>query len=189
MSAQPKSFVSESDYLTIEREALQKSELFDGQVVAMAGATITHNRIVSNIISNIGPYLKGKPCEIFPSDLRVRVGLSDSFTYPDATIVCGKPEMLDEHFDTVTNPTVIIEVMSKSTEEKDKGSKFFAYRQIPTLKEYLLISSTEYFVQTVLRQSDGSWKFEEITDLNKAMPITSIQHEVSLLEIYENVSF
>lgn len=78
--------------------------------------------------------------------------------------------MLDDHFDTVTNPTVIIEVMSKSTEERDKGSKFFAYRQIPTLKEYLLISSTEVFIQTSFRQADGSWKFDEITQLDQSMP-------------------
>lgn len=106
----------------------------------------------------------------YSSDLRVRIGLGEAFTYPDLTIICGKPEMLDDHFDTVTNPTVIIEVMSKSTEERDKGSKFFAYRQIPTLKEYLLISSTEVFIQTSFRQADGSWKFDEITQLDQSMP-------------------
>jgi Uma2 family endonuclease len=189
MTAQKKPYITASEYLSLERAATHKAELFAGQVVAMAGATLQHNEIVANLIAHVKGYLKGKSCRIYPSDLRVRIGLGDSFAYPDATIVCGKPEMLDEAFDTVINPSVIIEVMSKSTEEKDRGAKFFAYMQIPSLKEYLLISSTNYFVQTAVRQSDGSWKFEEITNVMERMPIKTITHEVPLMELYENVTF
>jgi Uma2 family endonuclease len=189
MTAQKNPYITATEYLTLEHAATYEAKLFAGQVVPMDGATMQHNRIVSNLMGNINSYVIGKPCEIFPSDLRVRVGLDDSFTYSDATIGCGNPEMVDEQFDTVTNPTVLIEVMSKSTEKRDRGAKFFAYMQIPSWQEYQLISSTGYFVQPVLRKEDGAWKFKEITDLQKDMPIHAIQHHVPLTMIYGNVAF
>ena len=109
--------VSSSEFLTTERSAREKHELHGGHVVAMAGASLVHNEIVANLLGAIKVQLKGKPCRIYPSDLRVSVPTADSFTYPDATIVCGKPEMIDDEFDTLTNPTVIIEVMSATTEQ------------------------------------------------------------------------
>jgi Uma2 family endonuclease len=180
-------YMSAADYLTIERNATEKHELLQGQVVAMAGASLAHNEIVANVLGNIKAFLKKKPCRVYPSDLRVHIKSKETFTYPDVTIVCGKPEMLDDQFDTITNPAVIVEVMSRSTQQTDRGSKFFFYMQIPSLKEYILISSTGLFVQTALRQPDGSWKFEEITDINASLPVTSINHQIALSEIYDHV--
>jgi Uma2 family endonuclease len=181
--------ISATEYLEIERASKDKHELFHGRIMSMAGASISHNRIVSNMIGNLNTFLRGKDCEVFPSDLRVNIPSSESFTYPDVTIICGAPEMMDEKQDTIKNPSVIIEVMSPSTEQNDRGAKFFNYMQIQSLKEYVLISSTAVFAQTARRQSDSSWKFDELINLNDFLDIKSIAHEISLQEIYENVKF
>jgi Uma2 family endonuclease len=182
-------YVSANEFLQAERSAKEKHELHQGHVVAMAGASLAHNEIVANLIGNIKTHLKGRPCRIYPSDLRVAVATTDSFTYPDASIVCGKPKMLDSTFDTLVNPAVLIEVMSTSTEQYDRGTKFFYYMQIPSLKEYILISSTTKFAQTAIRQQDGSWKFEEVTSGDAFLPIQTIEYKISMEEIYENVEF
>lgn len=182
-------YISSDDYLEQERASTNKHEYFKGQIVAMAGASLMHNIIAGNIMGNIFPFLRGKPYRIFPSDLRVSASSKQSFTYPDATIVCNKPDMLDDQFDTVKNPSVIFEVVSPSTEPNDRGRKFFFYMQIPELKEYILISSTSYHVQTGRKQEDGSWKFEELNDLNTSLEINTIQFQFPLQEIYAGVIF
>lgn len=180
-------YISANEFLQAERSAKEKHELHQGHIVAMAGASLAHNEIVANLIGNIKSHLKGNPCRIYPSDLRVAVPTTESFTYPDASIVCGKPEMLDTQFDTLTNPSVIIEVMNPSTEQYDRGSKFFCYRQIASLKEYILISSSAKFVQIAFKQEDGSWKFEDIAASDALVRIQTINHKISMEEIYENV--
>ena len=189
MAAPKWNYVSSEDYLAIERAAKEKHELHQGRVVGMAGASFAHNEIVINVLGNIKNFLNANPWRIYPSDLRIHIPSADSFTYPDAVIVCGKPEMLDGQFDTVTNPSVIIEVMSNSTEQYDRGTKFFYYMQIPSLREYILISSTNLYIQTALKQADGSWKFEEIADKGGNLSIHTIKHSVNVEEIYENVTF
>ena len=189
MAQAAQNYISSSEFLLAERSAKEKHELHRGQVVAMAGASLAHNEIVSNLIGNIKAFLKGKNCRIYPSDLRVSVPTSDSFTYPDASIVCGKPEMIDNQFDTLTNPSVLIEVMSPSTEQYDRGTKFFYYMQIPSLKEYVLVSSVNQFAQSATKQADGSWKFKEINGKAGILLLQTIGHQISFDEIYENVKF
>lgn len=116
--------ISPEEYLKMERAAEYKHEYFNGEIIAMAGASLIHNRTVANVIGFTYPLLKNKSCEIFPSDLRVSVPSQQSFTYPDATIVCNEPEMLDEKFDTLKNPCVIFEIVSPSTEDYDRGGSF-----------------------------------------------------------------
>ena len=118
-------YTSAEEYLEMERTSQEKHELHHGTVITMTGSSLKHNQIVRNLIIGIGSYLKGKSCSVFPSDLRTKVSTTDSFTYPDVTIVCGEPELLDEHFDTLLNPSVIIEVLSPSTEKHDRGFKIF----------------------------------------------------------------
>lgn len=182
-------YISPDDYLEQERSAFNKHEYFKGDIVAMAGASVTHNRIVANIIRKVGNLLEGTNCEIFPSDLRVSVSSEQSFTYPDATIICGGPDLLDDKFDTVKNPSVIFEVVSPSTEHNDRGRKFFFYMQIPDFKEYILINSTSYYIQTGRKQEDGSWKFEDLKNVNDTLKIETVQHQIPLAEIYANVKF
>ena len=178
--------ITPEEYLEIERAAENKHEYFKGEIIAMAGASLNHNRMVANIIRKVGNLLDGGHCEILPSDLRVSVSSEQSYTYPDATIVCDEPEMQDGTFDTITNPSVIFEVVSPSSENHDRR-KFFFYMQIASLKEYILINSTNTYVQAARRQSDGSWKFEDIRDMDASLSINTIGQSVPLKDIYANV--
>ncbi|MBE7169848.1 MAG: Uma2 family endonuclease [Williamsia sp.] len=182
-------YISPDDYLEQERNAINKHEYFKGEIVAMAGASVTHNRIVANIIRRVGNLLEGTNCEIFPSDLRVSIFSQESFTYPDATIICNGLDLSDDKPDTAKNPSVIFEVVSPSTEHNDRGRKFFFYMQIPAFREYILIDSTSYYIQVSRKQPDGSWKFEDLRDLQASLHINTTGHQISLQEIYANVRF
>ena len=182
-------YTTAEEYLEMERASKEKHELHHGTIITMIGASLKHKQIVINLIVNIGSYLKGKSCNIYPGDLRTKVLTEDSFTYPDIAIVCGEPELMDERFDTLLNPSVIIEVLSPSTEKYDKGFKFFYYMQIPSLKEYVMISSTGVYIHISRKQDDGSWKFEEITDPNTSLFINTIEHNIAIQDIYDEVKF
>ncbi len=182
-------YLSAEEYLEAERKAVEKTELHEGLLVTMQGGSIKHNRVVSNLIGAINPFLKGKSCEVFPSDMRVHIAINNSFTYPDITIVCGKPELLDDEFDNLLNPSVIIEVLSPSTENYDRGNKFFIYQQITSLKEYILINSTAAMVQVITKKEDGLWKFETITDLSASFFIQTIALHIPLQDVYDKVDF
>src|SRR5882757_2124659 len=131
--------ISPLEYLSRERAAKDKHEYYEGNVTALAGASLAHNRIVANLLGEIRSHLKDKPCEILPSDIRVAVPSGKAYMYPDATIVCGVPEMEDDKFDTLKNPKVVFEVLSPSTAAHDRGRKFLYYQQIPSFQEYVLI--------------------------------------------------
>ncbi len=182
-------YTSAEEYLEMERASQEKHELHHGTIITMTGASLKHNQIVRNLIGNIHPYLKGKSCSVFPSDLRTKILTKDSFTYPDVTIICGEPELMDDHFDTLLNPSVIIEVLSPSTEKHDKGFKFFYYMQIPSLKEYIMISSTGINIHISRKQNDASWKFEEITDPAASLFINTIEQNIPMGDIYDEVRF
>jgi Uma2 family endonuclease len=182
-------YTSPQEYLELERASKEKHEYFVGKVLAMAGASLAHNYIVANLIREIGMSLKDRPCNILPSDIRVSIPSRESYMYPDAVIVCGKPEMEDDRFDTLKNPVVIFEILSPSTEDHDRGKKFFFYRQIPSFSEYILIDTTRRFVELSRRQDDGSWVFGVVADPGGYVPITAIQGKVSMDEIYRNVPF
>ena len=180
---------SPQEYLAFERVSKQKHEYFQGKLVAMAGASLIHNRLVANLLGEIREALKNKPCEILPSDIRVSTPSRESYMYPDAVIVCGQPEMEDDKFDTLENPVVIFEILSPSTEDHDRGRKFFFYRQIPSFKEYILVDSTKSFVEISRREENGAWKFETISDPDGQLFISSIGISIPMAEVYRNVSF
>lgn len=182
-------YTSPHEYLALERTSKEKHEYFEGKVLAMTGASLAHNDIVANLIREIGLLLKDRPCRILPSDLRVSVPSGESYMYPDAVIVCGQPEMEDDKFDTLKNPVVIFEILSPSTEDHDRGKKFFFYRQIPSFSEYILVDTTRRFVELSRRQDDGSWVFGVVSDPEGYVPIAAIQGKISMDEIYRNVQF
>jgi len=184
MTAIAKTLVSEEFYLEEERKALNKSEYYKGEVFAMAGATKAHNRIVASIITAIGQFLKGKNCHYYPSDLRVHNSDNTLYTYPDVTIVCGKEEYLDNELDTLLNPTVIIEVLSPSTENYDRGTKFKLYRSIPSLKNYILVSSTEYAAEVFTRKDNDEWLLNTTKEKNGHIHISAINYDLLLSDIY-----
>ncbi len=177
-------FVSIEEYLDAERIALEKHEYYQGEIYAMSGASLPHNIIFRNVFIELGVKLKGKTCQPFSSDLRIHVPKNSLFTYPDISIICGKPETLDETFDTVVNPSVIIEILSKSTRDYDKGQKFTLYRDIESLQEYVLIDSQEIRIEKYKRNKDDSWLLTEYKSLEDQFIIETIQEEFGLEEIY-----
>ena len=179
---------TESEYLELERNADFKSEYYNGEIFAMAGATLIHNKIVSNLIFLFNQFLKDKPCDVYPSDLRLQVEKSGLYTYPDITIVCGKTELLDNKFDTLKNPTILIEVLSDSTEKYDRGQKFSFYREIPSLKEYILVSSKTMKIEKFKRLEDGNYLYIESNE-HQPFPIDSIKMNLNLEDVYNKIDW
>jgi Uma2 family endonuclease len=136
MSAQPESFLTAQDYLVWERQQETRHEYLEGQVFAMTGASRAHNMLCANILASLHGQLRGKPCEIYVNDMRVKVSETGMYTYPDLVAACGEPRFEDQAVDTLLNPVLIIEVLSDSTERHDRGAKFTHYRSVVSLKEY-----------------------------------------------------
>lgn len=182
-----KQYTTVEEYFLLEEAAPEKHEYLDGKVMAMAGASEEHNRIVANIMREVGAFVKGKGCDIFPSDLRVTTPAGKSYFYPDASIVCGPTQKQPEVFDTILNPAVIFEVISEGTEKIDRGYKFFYYQQIPSLAEYVLIDSRTYAIEVIRRQNDGAWKFDNYDTSDKLFHLSSINASFSFEDIYYGV--
>lgn len=187
MSTAPAIRYTPAQYLERERKALTKSEYFAGEMFAMAGATEPHNLIVTNTISELRQQLKHRPCKVYPSDMRVRVSATGLYSYPDVVVVCGEAEFEDDHRDTLLNTTLLVEVLSPSSEAYDRGKKFGHYRRLPSLKEYVLISQDRHLVEVFARQPDGHWLLAEASRLEEAIPLGSIQATLRLVEVYEKV--
>ena len=177
-----------AEYLGIERTATYRSEYLRGEMFAMAGGSPTHSRIKTNVLGELRSRLKGNPCAPYDSDLRVKcpTGL---YTYPDASVFCSELEFDDEQKDTVLNPTLLVEVLSKSTEAYDRGKKFDHYRTIPSLREYVLVSQEEPMIQRFLRNEDDTWTLSVVADLNQSVRLQSLGIELPLAEVYERVDF
>ena len=150
-----------SEYLIMERASPVRHEFFRGEAFAMAGASHQHNLIVANTVGALWSALRDRPCEVYPSDMRVKVEATGLYAYPDVTVVCGPPRLEDEHGDTLLNPLVLVEVLSDSTESFDRGGKFEQYRTIPSLAEVVFVSQKEAHVEHFERQADGSWRLRE----------------------------
>jgi Uma2 family endonuclease len=188
--AAPKyNFITPAEYLERERGSEFRSEYFQGNVQAMIGASLKHNIIDRNLIYSLTNFLKGKDCQALPSHMRVGTPSSDSYMYPDALIVCGKPELEDDMFDTLKNPSVIFEIISPSTALYDKGRKFFFYQQIPSLQEYIMIDSRQILIQLGRRQHGGSWSFEQISNPEGVLNIPTIEFNLPVSEIYLGTDF
>jgi Uma2 family endonuclease len=188
MSSQPKIYLTPEEYLAIERKAEERHEYVDGEMVAMTGASRKHNVIVFNISREISQQLKGRPCEGYASDMRVRVPSTRLYTYPDVVVVCGEPQFEDDSVDTLTNPTLVIEVLSESTELYDRGKKFGFYRTIESLAEYLLVAQDEYKVEQYVKQSDERWLLSDYRSLEDVVELASIQCQLALREAYDKTA-
>jgi Uma2 family endonuclease len=189
MSALPSIKYTIEEYLTEEALAVEKHEFYKGEIFAMAGASIAHNAISSNAHIEIGSHLKNKNCKVFQSDLKIHVQINSLFTYPDLSIICNGIETLANHPDVVINPTIIIEVLSPSTQDYDRGGKFKLYRDIPSLKEYILISSTEILIEKNTKQSDGSWLLHEYKNIDDVFEIIGIEMKINVQILYNEVVF
>jgi len=187
MSQQLKSFVSPQEYLRLERQAEHKSEYLNGEIFAMSGASRKHNLLTINIGGSLHQQLRGKPCEVYASDMRVKVRATGLYTYPDVVVVCGEPEFEDEHIDTLLNPTLLVEVLSPSTERYDRIAKTSYYRTLDSLKEHLLVSQDEIRVEHYVKQADGTWLLIEHRSLDSDVELQSIGCLLGLRDIYDKV--
>ncbi|HEV7860715.1 MAG TPA: Uma2 family endonuclease [Pyrinomonadaceae bacterium] len=187
MSSQPQSFITEEEYLAIERGAETKSEYFAGAMFALAGASRRHNRIVTNLVTSLDSQLKERPCNVYSSNLRVRINQTGLYTYPDVVVTCGEEMFSDEHHDVLLNPQVIIEVLSDSTEAYDRGEKFEHYQQVESLAEYLLVSQHACRVEKYLRQDQKSWLYSEAHEVEERIEIESIACLLALRDVYDKV--
>jgi Uma2 family endonuclease len=188
MSTPSKPFLSPEQYLEIERKADYKSEYYHGEMFAMSGGSRHHDRIAIRLTILVGQHLRGKKCEAFSANMRVLVAPAGLYTYPDFSVVCEEPQFADAHVDTLTNPTLPVEILSPSTEDYDRGKKAKLYRAIPSFRELLLIAQDSYEVDLYRRQADGTWSLIEAKGLESSIPLTSIGYTLSLGEIYEGVT-
>ncbi|MGA2769353.1 MAG: Uma2 family endonuclease [Bryobacteraceae bacterium] len=187
MSTQPKTFLTPEEYLEIEREAEYKSEYFQGEMFAMAGAGQAHNLLVANLVAGLHHQLRSRPCQLYPSDMRVRVPATGLYTYPDVVVVCGEPQFLDEQRDTLLNPSLLVEVLSPSTEAYDRGRKFEHYRSIESFGEYLLVASDRVHADLYTRQPDGRWMLTSAGRLEDSLDLESVGYRLALVDLYERV--
>ena len=190
------------EYIAFERKALPDTEIIrheyiNGELIAMSGASRAHNLITGNISGELRTLLKGSRCETYANEMRVSTPTTTSYFYPDVVVVCEEPRFEDDVFDTLLNPIILVEVLSPSTEVYDRREKFAHYRQLPSLQEYLLVAQDQVRVEHYRRQekqgiapvTGKDWIFTDFQELEEILPLTSIQCELPLREIYERVTF
>ena len=179
-------YLTPEEYLAFERKATTKHEYLNGQIVAMSGASFAHNFLTMNVANQLYNQLMEGECQVAASDMRVKVTEIDSYFYPDVVVVCGEPVPEDNVFDTLLNPTVIVEVLSPSTETYDRGEKFEHYQQIDSLKDYILISQDKVHVEHYCRQGTR-WLQTEFQELSDVLLLRSIDCELRLQDVYRRV--
>lgn len=177
------------EYLEWEKHSDQKHEYFRGEIFAMSGAKITHNDIALNIATILKQKLKGKSCKPYNSDQRIHIPKNTLFTYPDISVVCGEIITLNDDEWNILNPTIIIEVLSPSTKNYDQGEKFRLYRDISTLKEYIMVDSESIYVEVYRINNTGHWELEEYKQIANKLNIPALSLSIDLNEIYEGTKF
>ena len=182
-------YISAEEYLQRELQSTEKHEYYRGEIFAMSRASFAHNDIFSNLFSDIAHQLKGKNCKPYGSDLRIHIPKNTLYCYPDISIICEDPEFSDNKFDTVTNPAVIIELLSKSTRNYDKGEKFTLYRDIESLKEYILVDTEKIYVEKHIRNTDKSWQLTDYRSLADSFTIKTVEIVLQLKDIYDGLHF
>jgi Uma2 family endonuclease len=178
--------ITPEQYLALERKADFKSEYGNGFIIAMAGTSREHSLIAGNVYRKIGNQFEDRPCEAHINDMRVRVGPTGLYTYPDVVAVCGEAKFEDDELDTLLNPTMIVEVLSLTTEAYDRGAKFAQYRQLASLREYVLIAQDKILVERYTRQGED-WLRADFRSLDESLRLSSIDCEIPLREIYAKV--
>ena len=182
-------FVTPEEYLASERAAEHKSEYLNGEIIPMSGASYRHTIIAMNIGGWLLFHLRERPCTVHSNDLRVCVSPTGLYTYPDVVVVCGEPEFADSHFDVLLNPMLIVEVLSTSTADYDRGGKFAHYRTLDSLQDYVLVAQDAPHAEHYARQPEGRWLLSETKDLGGEVELASLDVRLPLAEIYRKVDF
>ena len=189
MSQQIQPYISPQEYLRLERQCEYKNEYVNGQIFAMTSASREHNLITINISRELSQQLKGRPCEVYAVDMRVKVKCNGLYTYPDVAVICGEPIFEDDLVDTLLNPTLLIEVLSPSTGRYDRIAKSSYYRTIDSLAEHLLVAQDQVRLEQYVKQANGQWSFFEYVTLDDEARLPSVDCSLVLSEVYDRISF
>ena len=189
MSAEPQRRLTIEEYRALERDSESRHEYWDGEILAMGGASPAHNGICWNLTGILHPQLRAGGCRGFTHEMRVRVPASNRYVYPDLVVVCGEPVFDKEDLEVLTNPTVIIEVLSPSTEERDRGIKLFGYRSLPSLSGCLLVAQDRVWIEHWSRRDDGRWLVAEVDDPAATLELPEIGSTLPLGAVYAGIDF
>ncbi|MBN2012958.1 Uma2 family endonuclease [candidate division KSB1 bacterium] len=184
-----KSYYTMDEYFAFEQSSEIRHEFYKGEIFAMSGASINHNRINSNLSAKLNASLFNRTCEAFANDMRVWVKEKDLFTYPDILVICETPQFFPQRNDTITNPLIIMEVLSESTRNYDRGDKFMFYRSIQSFKEYVLVDQYAIHVEHFFKNDDGKWVLSEYNSIDDQLILTHLDFQISLTDIYNKVNF
>ncbi len=179
-----KQYYTKEEYLEMEAAADFKSEYYQGEIFAMSGGSPDHSTICFNLNRRVGEAIDNKKCRGFESNMKLEIASADAYVYPDLMVVCGQVELAENTSDVITNPMLIIEVLSPSTESFDRGLKFEYYRSLPSLKEYVLVSQDKPKIETYFRQNRNSWTYTIVEGLDKTLMFQSLEYKISPKEIY-----
>jgi Uma2 family endonuclease len=188
MSSLPKTLLTPEEYLALDRQSEERYEYHDGEIFLMSGGSLPHALIGTNIVGELRGQLKGRRCQIYAGNLRLRVTPTGLYTYPDVMVVCGQAKLADDQKDTLLNPVLIIEVLSPSTSDYDRGKKFDNYRTLPSVREYVTVAQDAPNVVLYTRLPD-EWRLREFKDLNQTIQLESIGCTLPLSEIYDKIEF
>lgn len=190
MSSQPKQYCTLEEYFDLELASEEKYEFWNGEVFCMSGASLAHNQISLNTGTQLDMQLRKRECQVFPTQMRIKVPANPPYRYPDLTALCGTPEIERTHgLDMIVNPALIVEVLSPSTEAFDRGDKFTYYKSIATFSEYLLIAQHRPHVSQFVKGENGAWTFREFNELADTVSCASVPCVLALSEIYRDVTF
>jgi Uma2 family endonuclease len=189
MATDPRRRVSPEEYLSLERQSETKNEYLNGEIYAMAGASRRHNFIAGDVYASLLSQLRGRGCDVYSGDMRVRVPAADLYTYPDVTVVCGEPELDDAEVDTLLNPTLIVEVLSRTTESYDRGVKFGYYRTLSSFAEYVVLAQDHVHAEHWVRQGNSGWLLTETGHREDVLELPSIGCTLALRDVYDRVAF
>jgi len=188
MAAIPEHRCTVEEYIELDKNAEERLEYFDGEVVSMSGGSVSHNRIEINVITGLHSRSANRGCAVFPADMRLKVPKAPPYRYADVVVVCGSPLIEKiQGLDVLVNPTLLVEILSESTEGYDRGNKFLAYQSIASFEEYLLIAQDRPYVTHYLRQPDGQWLRSDIEGLEREINLLTLGQSIPLREIYVNV--
>jgi Uma2 family endonuclease len=184
-----KQYTTPEEYLALEEAAESKSEYRDGEIVPMTGGTINHNRIILSFCIYLGLALRGTSYEVFTGDVRLWIPRYRIYTYPDVMVIQGEPVYHENRKDTITNPQLIVEVLSKSTKNYDHVDKFEFYRSIPEFREYIMIDQYRYKVEQFAKTFESQWFLTEYDSADAVLALSSLDFQITLRDIYERVNF
>ncbi len=182
-------YFTEEEYWRMEEDSDVKHEYFQGRIYSMAGGSEPHSLISTNTLVEIGFLLRGNPCRAYNSDMRIKAKANGLETYPDVSVICGEPQYIEGRTDVITNPVLIVEVASPSTEKYDRSQKFELYRAMPDLQTYLIIDQARVYVEYHQKTGPDMWTMQILTDLNQTLYLTALDIEISLANLYDRVKF